>query len=126
MRQRRARIAVRKACAIPLAAFLLFASGGCVATTYGHRTLEGQRFAVERVPELRNGLTTSDVSALLGQPLTTREDGDVSVWHYFERAQPKWCDGGNARGARPEYRIDATLSFRAGILERIAIDRKGF
>jgi outer membrane protein assembly factor BamE (lipoprotein component of BamABCDE complex) len=107
------------------AAFLLIGSGCVVATTYVHRTLEGQQFPVERLSELRPGLSAQEVVTLLGQPLTTREEGDRIIWRYLERAHPKWCDGGDRHQVRPEYRVEAVLSFRAGLLERSEIAREG-
>ena len=116
----------RAAASAALAAVLLLVDCACVvATTYVHRTLEGQPFAVERLTELHPGLAAQDVTTLLGQPLMRRQDGDRIVWRYFEHAYPKWCDGGNRHQARPEYRVEAVLFFREGRLERSEIARNG-
>lgn len=117
--------ALSRAYAVMLCGTLLLAGNGCVATMYVHRTLEGQYFPSERLGEMHQGLTAEEVVQVLGEPLAREEDGASAKWRYFERAQPRWCDGGNPHQARPEYRVEALLYFRDRVLQSSHVVRHG-
>jgi hypothetical protein len=70
-------------------------------------------------------MTAEEVQALLGAPLerTVAEHG--SKWRYYERANPRWCDGGSSKAKPPEYSIEVTLLFEAGILTTKNITQSG-
>lgn len=90
---------------------------GCVVTTmYGHRTMEGAPFRFDGLGELTEGMSFEQVRKTLGTPLEEQDAAGVSMWRYFERANPRWCDGGSSKAVPPEYSIQAILIFRDGAL----------
>jgi outer membrane protein assembly factor BamE (lipoprotein component of BamABCDE complex) len=100
-------------------------TSACTATIYVHRTIEGQPFRFEGLTELRQGMTSDAVRLALGEPLDVAESGDLTLWRYFERANPRWCDGGSSKAARPEYSVDAVLVFRNDSLLLHNVRRRG-
>ena len=99
---------------------------GCVYThLYGHNTIEGARFPFERLESLHEGMSNDDVHAALGEPLEVTNSGGLSMWRYFERANPRWCDGGSSKAVPPEYSIEAILVFEQGTLAIKKVSTKG-
>jgi hypothetical protein len=70
-------------------------------------------------------MSFEEVRTKLGNPLETQEGDGVSMWRYFERANPRWCDGGSSKAIPPEYSIQAILVFKAGSLALKDIKRTG-
>jgi outer membrane protein assembly factor BamE (lipoprotein component of BamABCDE complex) len=92
---------------------------------YAHHTIEGQPFRFTGLAELKQGMTGDAVRSTLGDPLEVAEAGDVMVWRYFERANPRWCDGGSSSVVPPEYSIDAVLVFQDGSLLLHSVRKSG-
>ena len=91
---------------------------GCVTThLYAHRTLEGSFIPADRLDLIHEGLPAEQVRELLGEPLTVETATGGEMWRYFERAQPRWCDGGSRRANAPEYTLEVLLYIRAGAVE---------
>jgi outer membrane protein assembly factor BamE (lipoprotein component of BamABCDE complex) len=97
----------------------------CVATLYAHRTIEGAPFPFAQLPAVREGMPAGEVRALLGAPLQTTDAQAASTWRYFERANPRWCDGDSSRSKRPEYSIEAILVFSGGVLVNKSVNQSG-
>jgi outer membrane protein assembly factor BamE (lipoprotein component of BamABCDE complex) len=100
-------------------------SASCVTThLYAHHTLEGAYFPASRVGDVRRGMTETEVKAVLGNPLEVLSEDQGVVWRYFERAQPQWCDGGKP-SQRPEYVVDARVSFKDGTVTDTSVTKRG-
>jgi outer membrane protein assembly factor BamE (lipoprotein component of BamABCDE complex) len=97
----------------------------CVATLYPHRTIEGAPFPFAQLPAVREGMTSEEVRALLGAPLQRTDAQEASTWRYFERANPRWCDGGSSGSNRPEYSIEAILVFSGAVLANKSVNQSG-
>ncbi len=97
----------------------------CVtAHLYAHHTLEGAYFPVSRVGDVRRGMTETEVKAVLGSPLEVLTEGKSVVWRYFERAKPRWCDGGKP-SQRPEYVVHVRVSFKDDTVTDTSITKRG-
>jgi outer membrane protein assembly factor BamE (lipoprotein component of BamABCDE complex) len=70
-------------------------------------------------------MTRDQVRVALGSPLETTDADDLSMWRYFERANPRRCDSGSSSATPPEYSIEATLIFRAGVLAMKSVKHSG-
>jgi hypothetical protein len=92
---------------------------------YAPQLLEGAPFRVAGLNELREGMTIAEVREALGDPLEVAESGDVTMWRYFVRGSPAWCDGGSRKATPPEYSADAVLVFRSGTLELKTVRQSG-
>ena len=108
-------LGTRSICGI-LVVSLLPACTTIRVSLYPHRTLEGQPFNFAGLAELREGMTSEAIRTALGNPLEVAQSGDVTMWRYFERANPRWCDGGSSKAVPPEYSVDAVLVFRSDVL----------
>jgi len=103
--------------------------GGCAASVREaairpHITLEGHLFEFGALPTIAEGMSFANVRDALGEPLEISEVGDSVTWRYFERANPRWCDGGSSTEA-PEYRIQALLVFTNGTLVSKTVEQVG-
>jgi outer membrane protein assembly factor BamE (lipoprotein component of BamABCDE complex) len=74
-------------------------------------TLEGRRFAAERVGEVRAGQTEAEVRALLGAPHESLRSGEDDLWRYYERFEPRGCEH-----PRPIVTKEFRVRFKAGIV----------
>lgn len=66
-------------------------TGGCAAALMAPVVVDGQSFPHERVSNLRAGMPSDEVQALLGAPLRQSQRGAALVWTYDLRRQRKEC-----------------------------------
>ena len=97
-----------------LATLVTCCVSGCMTHLYAHRTLEGTPFRFDGLAQLHDGMTFEEVRGTLGSPLEVTDAGEISMWRYFERANPRWCDGGSTKAVPPEYSVEVVLVFRSG------------
>ena len=100
------------------------ASSGRVEAIHPHVTLEGHLFNFDALSTVTEGMSAAQVRETLGEPLEISEAGDNVTWRYYERANPRWCDGGTTTKA-PEYRIEALLLFTNGLLASKTVEQVG-
>jgi len=89
-----------------------------------HITIEGHLFNFGALPTVVEGESFANVREALGEPLEVHEAGDSVTWRYYERANPRWCDGGSSNNP-PEYRIEALLVFTNGTLASKTVEQVG-
>jgi len=102
---------------------------GCASSTrveaiHPHITLEGHLFNFDALSTVIEGMSSAQVRETLGEPLEISEAGDNVTWRYYERAKPRWCDGGTTANA-PEYQITALLVFTNGALASKTVEQVG-
>jgi hypothetical protein len=108
----RARAGLTIVCVVVLGA-------GCMASLHPRTTLAGQYFPAERVAEVRQGMSSLEVRAILGEPVEALQLGDVTALVYFERYQPRGCTDsflGIPLSRRPVLSARATITIRSGVV----------
>jgi len=79
-----------------IAGLLLFtipcvALSGCSLALAAPVVVEGRSFPQQRVSELKTGMLTNEVEALLGTPLRRAQTGHQFIWTYDFRRQLREC-----------------------------------
>jgi outer membrane protein assembly factor BamE (lipoprotein component of BamABCDE complex) len=104
-------------------------TSGCALGLRPYRLLAGKHFPSERTAELRRGQTRAEVTAVLGDPLESRETPDgVTTWRYHEEFQPRVCTPiflGLSLGGPPRWTREVIITFRDDGVERIDVHSKG-
>jgi outer membrane protein assembly factor BamE (lipoprotein component of BamABCDE complex) len=100
---------------------LVAGATGCAAL-HPHITLGGRPFPIDRVTEVREGLSADEVTAILGEPFDERQSGGERIWQYFERYHPRGCTTevfGILLSGRPTLERDVEITFLNGRVARV-------
>ena len=93
------------------------ANAGCALALMAPVVVEGVAYPVERVEELRSGMTPVDVEAILGLPLT-RQGRESELWRYDVTKVVRECRvvvGPFRQAARTERTIVEVAFNRDGV-----------
>jgi hypothetical protein len=74
-------------------------------------------------------LTESEVVAILGEPLESRDTADGrKVWRYYEEFQPRGCVPvlfGLPLGGPPRWTREVVVAFQDDAIDQVQIKKKG-
>lgn len=90
--------------------------------------VQGQAYPLEAVGEVQEGMSASDVLALLGEPLVRRPDGAVGLWYYYAFEATRACDVyllGVVRVKKaPSFTAETEVVFESGTVASVKSRRR--
>jgi outer membrane protein assembly factor BamE (lipoprotein component of BamABCDE complex) len=99
---------------ISLGLFIAVATASCTYGLHPRTTLEGRPFPMQQIEKLREGQSSAEVRALLGEPFEIAQTADGVRWRYFERWLPRGCNV-------PTFALDAHVTFRRDVVADISV-----
>lgn len=103
-------------------------TASCVAALRAPIVVDGRDFPRRRVSDLRAGMPSEEVQAILGAPLTQAQRGKLRVWIYDMRRQRRECQlllfgfVPLQRAQTDRYTLELTFD-RAGLERAVYLER---
>ena len=107
---------MRKICLLSLATVIFF---GCSHVKGNFRNVEGGAFDLAKMEQVKTGLTLEEVTALVGPPYSTTEEGDTVVQRYYmvrEKIDKDKAIGVFSLEKKTTETYNVTLTYENGIL----------
>jgi outer membrane protein assembly factor BamE (lipoprotein component of BamABCDE complex) len=97
---------------------------GCSVGNGAPSVVEGKRFPLEKVKEIRTGSTSAEVHRVLGLPFRMTRVGERETWIYYDREKREeslLLNGVSITTlSRHYYVAEAVVTLRGGVVEAVS------